>query len=146
MGQARRRGDSGTEQFVHAAGERLGTGAQLGSKGDFQTPARFAVEKGAPRDRDAQHFFKAKRLRAQLYLVAIVRLALAALVLNRIRLGPELHNVSPAGKRQTSGAEPHASHGADRLTPGLPGQVGALVQQAPLGGEPVLPPLLLNMD
>ena len=79
---------------------------------DFKAAARLAIEEGASRNRDREHLLKAKRLRAQLHLIAVVRLALAALVLDRVRLWPELNNVGAARELQAVRAKPHATHRA----------------------------------
>ena len=131
---------------MHCGGQFFGARAKLRRKRDLLPTTWIAVEDRSKRNSSREHLLQAKRLRAELHSIAVVRLALASLVLNRKWLWTKLDDVGAPGQAEPLRPQPHAAHSSQVATPALSRQVGALVQQTSLGGSHVLNPDLFQVN
>lgn len=123
-------------------------GAELGGEGDVLAAACGAVEEGAGGDGDAEHFFEAEGLGAELEGVGGVFFGAAAFVFDGEGRGAlaELDGVGLANEAKAFGDEPEAAAGADAVADFVAGLVDAFVHEAAFGGEAVFLPNAGDMD
>jgi hypothetical protein len=121
-------------------------------KSDIQPMARPSIKQGPGRDLGPKHLFQAKRLCAQLDLVAFVRFWFSALVLYRKRppcasiRAMKFHDVSFPYQAQSQRPKRHPS-GYPDIAPRLPAYLmHPFVHDPAFGGEAVLIPRLFDMD
>lgn len=126
----------------------LGHPPEPGIELDGMPAALLPIKKGTLPDFDVQHLFEAKRLGAELDLVAAALFRFTPFVLDGKdgAVLMELHHVGLAAQAETPGTDRQGPHGADpALLLRLPA-VRPLVQDPPLGGETVFGPDLFQMD
>jgi len=153
----------GVEQ-VHSVRESFGTASESSVERDAGPPPAGAIKQGTPGDSDAEHLFQTDCLGAELNFVARIGLGFSALVLDGKRppggrtAGEfdavrssrrdllELDDIGLAGESEAKGLDVYAP-GDEHTGPALGAAgVDTLVEDAALGGEAVLVPLLLDMN
>jgi hypothetical protein len=86
--------------------------AQLGVEDNLAPAFGFDVEDGASWDFDAEHFFEAKGLGAELNFIVIPLASPAAFIFDGIRLGMKLDEVGDADEPKAIGAQPQTTNDA----------------------------------
>jgi hypothetical protein len=132
---------------MESADEANSRVAERGIEGDLGSAARLAIKEIAHRDGGTEHFFEAQGLRAELDFIGLMRFGLAAFIFDGPRaVATEFDDIRAAGNAITERAEAEAAADADAVAQFDRIGIGVIVQYTPFGGEPVLLPLLFEMD
>lgn len=132
---------------MHSLRQFLDKFSQCHIKIYIRAPPRTPVEERTRWNGNIEQLFEAKRLRTELNFVAAVALRFAAFVLDREWLAStKLDHVSLSDETQPQAAQRKPARNAHLAT-----RLGArgmrrFVQQAAFGSQPVLFPLLFEMD
>ena len=133
---------------------------QFVCKFDRRPSARFTVEQRTVGNLTAQHFLKAHRLSAQLQLVRVVRLGLAALVFDRKRhpqsvsslqgnavfRAMKFHHIALTGHAEHRRMDAHGTNNQQVAAAFCAAAVRFLVQNRAVHRAVILRPLMLHMD
>lgn len=121
---------------------------QCGIEGDFGSPAGLTVVEVAARDVGVHGFFDAESLGAELDFVCAVSFGFAPFVFHREdrAIFVKFHDVADPVEMERGRADRKPAGGADAGAGFVGAFVCALVQDAPLGGELVFFPLLVEVD
>ena len=143
---------TGGELRAHGGGEGVSLGAETFVECDVVPAVGRAVKERAGGDGSVEHFFEADRLRAELHGVDGLMLGAAAFVFDgegspgAVRLAVKLDDIGHAVKAEGGGLERECAGDAEVAARFAAGLVGAVVEDAALGGEGVFGPLALDVD
>jgi hypothetical protein len=132
---------AGGQQRVQVIDGRFGSLAKFGGELDDASLLALGMKHGTAGDRDVHHFFEAKGLGTQLYIVVIPSPELSPFVLDRKRDGGggaaassrawspfEFNDIGTPIKAKPPRGDPQAAFGSDPLAAFEPGPIGSCMK------------------